>query len=126
MISHTGGIPGFSTIFGFIPDKQTGVVVLSNADEKAREVVSVFLRALGLAAGAESDSFDVLPQGYALSLVSNSTVQVASSDPLSSERPLQTPSFSRPTQAMYPARPHAPSAAEHRPRCPSSTVAVLR
>lgn len=51
-VFHTGGIPGFSTIVGFIPNDNVGVVILSNADEKGREVQSlmyhVFEDLLGL------------------------------------------------------------------------------
>ncbi|KAI0351246.1 beta-lactamase/transpeptidase-like protein [Trametes cingulata] len=34
VVSHTGGIPGFSTLTAFSPSSNFGVVVLSNADEQ--------------------------------------------------------------------------------------------
>ena len=35
MISHTGGIPGFSILTAFSPHGNIGVFIASNADDKA-------------------------------------------------------------------------------------------
>ncbi|KAI0655708.1 beta-lactamase/transpeptidase-like protein [Cubamyces menziesii] len=45
MIMHTGGIPGFSTIAVFSPSSNLGVVILTNADEKAEQNFVIAKRA---------------------------------------------------------------------------------
>ncbi|KAJ3002538.1 hypothetical protein NUW54_g4980 [Trametes sanguinea] len=46
IVSHTGGIPGFSTMTAFSKGHNIGVVILINADEKADHAMKILKRAI--------------------------------------------------------------------------------
>ena len=57
MVTHSGGIPGISTRVAFLPNvhdgKGMGVVVLVNADAKARAVIDVVYEVVDRVLGLE-------------------------------------------------------------------------
>ncbi|CDO69943.1 hypothetical protein BN946_scf184836.g17 [Trametes cinnabarina] len=46
IVSHTGGIPGFSTMTAFSKSRNVGMVILINADEKADYAMTILKRAI--------------------------------------------------------------------------------
>ena len=53
-MQHSGGIPGFSTLVAFAPSRNLGVVILSNADEKAVWNIKIFTRILDDVLGTQT------------------------------------------------------------------------
>lgn len=53
-VSHSGGIPGISTRVGFLPNDDLGVIILANADAKARPILDVLYRTIDHALGLDS------------------------------------------------------------------------
>ncbi|EJF60228.1 beta-lactamase/transpeptidase-like protein [Dichomitus squalens LYAD-421 SS1] len=66
VVEHTGGNPGFSALVAFLPKHNLGVVILSNADEKAPWNFKIFTRILD----------DVLGTRMSKTLVESSKTEV--------------------------------------------------
>ncbi|TBU36177.1 beta-lactamase/transpeptidase-like protein [Dichomitus squalens] len=66
VVEHTGGNPGFSALVAFLPKHNLGVVILSNADEKAPWNFKIFTRILD----------DVLGTRMSKTLVESSDAEV--------------------------------------------------
>ncbi|EJF60227.1 beta-lactamase/transpeptidase-like protein [Dichomitus squalens LYAD-421 SS1] len=54
VVEHTGGIPGFSTLVAFVPQRNLGVVILSNANEKAVWNSKILMRILDDVLGSKT------------------------------------------------------------------------
>ena len=56
---HSGAVPGFSTLVAFSPNSNVGLVVLSNADEKADWNYRIARRILDDVVGTHTSVMDV-------------------------------------------------------------------
>ena len=54
-VSHTGGLPGFSTIVGFLPADDLGIVILTNTAEQEANVKRLARRVIEEALGLDLD-----------------------------------------------------------------------
>ena len=57
---HSGAVPGFSTLVAFSPSSNVGLVVLSNADEKADWNYMIARRILDDVVGTQTSVLDLL------------------------------------------------------------------
>ncbi|CAL1697760.1 unnamed protein product [Somion occarium] len=72
VISHSGGIPGFSTLVVFLPSDDLGLVVLANADQKDKQTTKIVYRAFEDFLGLErSQPEDAPPRPESSALVTH-------------------------------------------------------
>ncbi|KAH8096874.1 beta-lactamase/transpeptidase-like protein [Cristinia sonorae] len=60
-VSHSGGIPGFSTMVGFLPADDLGIVVLANADAKHDAEIKLIMRIIRDAVGLDISDWEDVP-----------------------------------------------------------------
>ena len=68
ILAHGGAIPGFSILTSFSPNKNVGVIVLCNADEKAAAARAILMRTYEAVLGLPSSPVQLERYGLVLVL----------------------------------------------------------